>query len=64
MFGDNLLAVLLIPVDGQFSQVSIYVSGSVTWSFCDRVIPGLKQIQDRLRLRTSKLRGGDSLFMA
>jgi magnesium transporter len=64
MFGDDLLAVLLIPMDNQFSQLSIYVSKSVTWSFCDRVIPALEHIQDRLRLQSSKLRSGDNLFMA
>ncbi len=64
MFGSDLLAVLLIPMDNQFTQLSIYVSGSITWSFCDKAIPALSRIQDRLRLQSSKLRSGDNLFMA
>lgn len=61
--GDTLFIVLLIPVENEFSQLSIYISGSEIWSFCNRSLPMLGPLRTRLRLQTSKVRQADNLHL-
>ncbi len=63
-FGAEYLLVLLVPVGDRFTQLAVYATERVVFSFCERPIPGLEQLYERLQRPGNLIRERGVSFLA